>query len=141
MAKAGPIILIEDDPDDKSVLEIVFEELNVHNKLIWFTNSKDSFDYLRTTSEQPFVILCDINLPLQSGIDFKRELDADPQLRKKSIPFVFYSTSVDQRTVNDAYIKITVQGYFQKKSSFKEIKDTIKVIVDYWQVCKHPNSI
>lgn len=141
MAKSGPIIIVEDDADDKSVLEIVFEELQITNKLIWFTNSKDSFHYLKTTSEQPFIIICDINLPLTNGIDFKREIDADKDIRKKSIPFIFYSTSVDWLTINEAYNKIMVQGYFQKNSSFKEIKTTIKTIIDYWQVCKHPNSV
>lgn len=140
MAKAGPIIIVEDDADDKNILEIILAELNVSNKIIWFTNGDDTYDYLKNTTEQPFIIICDINLPRKSGIEFKSELDSDKQLRKKSIPFIFYSTSIDQKTVNDAYTKMTVQGYFQKNPAYKEIKETIKVIIGYWQLCTHPNS-
>jgi hypothetical protein len=33
-----------------------------------------------------------------------------------------------------------VQGYFEKPQSLSEIKETIKLIIDYWKLCKHPNS-
>src|ERR1700712_2213666 len=100
--KSGPIIIIEDDADDKNILEEILKELNVHNQLIWFNNCKDAHHYLKTTSQQPFIIFSDVNLPGQKGIDFKKQIDADPDLRKRSIPFVFYSTSVDRLTVNEA---------------------------------------
>ena len=69
----------------------------------------------------------------------KVRIDQDPQLRQKSIPFVFYSTGVDQRAINEAYTKMTVQGFFQKSNSYQEIKKTIKMVIDYWMECKHPN--
>jgi len=140
MAKSGPIIVLEDDADDKSIFEEILQDLEITNKLIWFTKTAETLEYLKTTSEQPFIIFSDINLPVQNGIDFKKELDNDEQLRKKSIPFVFYSTSVDQKTVNDAYTKMTVQGFFKKGNSYDEMKTDIKVIFDYWKTCKHPNT-
>ena len=140
MAKSGPIIVLEDDADDKSIFEEILQDLEITNKLIWFTKTAETLEYLKTTSEQPFIIFSDINLPVQNGIDFKKELDNDEQLRKKSIPFVFYSTSVDQKTVNDAYTKMTVQGFFKKGHSYDEMKANIKVIFDYWKTCKHPNT-
>ena len=138
--KSGPIILIEDDIDDKELLESIFRELKVLNKLVCFSKAEGAFGYLKSTSEQPFIIFCDVNLPIEDGISFKKRVDADPYLREKSIPFVFYSTSVDQQTVNEAYTKMTVQGFFQKGSTYEEIKKTVKLIVDYWMLCRHPNS-
>jgi CheY-like chemotaxis protein len=138
--KSGPVIILEDDIDDQELLESIFRELNVKNKLIWFTIPGEAFNYLKTTSDQPFIIFCDVNLPMETGINFKKRIDDDPHLRKKSIPFVFYSTSVDQKTVNEAYTKMTVQGFFQKGNSFEEIKKTIRLIIDYWMLCKHPNA-
>jgi response regulator RpfG family c-di-GMP phosphodiesterase len=140
MAKPGPIIVVEDDPDDKDILEDVLKDLNIPNKLIWFTNGPAAFHHLKTTSEQPLIILSDVNLPIQSGIEFKRQVDSDSELRQKSIPFVFFSTSIDQAAVNEAYTKMTVQGFFQKPSSYEEIKNVIKLIVEYWKICRHPNS-
>jgi CheY-like chemotaxis protein len=138
--KNGPIILVEDDKDDKNIFESILEDLDVKNQLVWFDNCSDAFNFLRTTSQQPFIIFGDINLPGQKGTDFKKQIDADPSLRKKSIPFVFYSTSIEQETVNEAYTEMTVQGYFQKKTSYEEIKRNIKLIIDYWMECRHPNT-
>ena len=140
MSKSGPILLIEDDADDKGIFEEVLKELNISNQLIWFTKSDEAIHYLKATSEQPFIIFSDVNLPGQNGIEFKRQLDHDEELRKKSIPFIFYSTSVNQATVNEAYTSLTVQGFFQKGNSYEEIKTMIKQIIDYWQTCRHPNS-
>src|SRR5436190_5546070 len=140
MAKSGPIIVLDDDADEEIIFEKILQDLHITNKLVWLTKSDEAFQYLKTTTEQPFIIFSDINLPGQNGIEFKRQLDNDEELRKKSIPFVFYSTSVDQRAVNEAYTKMTVQGFFQKGHSYEEIKKNIKVIFDYWETCKHPNT-
>lgn len=141
MAKSGPIIIIEDDADDKDIFEEILKDLKVTNPTVWFTRCEDAFLYLKTTSEQPFLIFSDVNLPKQNGIEFKRMIDGDAELRKKSIPFVFYSTSVAQKIVNEAYTKMTVQGFFQKANSYDEVKNTIRLILEYWAECKHPNTI
>ena len=140
MAKSGPIIVVEDDNDDKGILKDILKELNIDNKLVWFTKADEAFNYLQTTPEQPFIIFSDVNLPGQNGIEFKRRIDSDEKLRRKSIPFVFYSTSVEQRAVNEAYTKMTVQGFFKKSDSYGEIRNNIKLILDYWMICKHPNT-
>jgi len=140
MSKRGPIIIIEDDEDDKELFSIIFKELDITNKLIWFNRPDEVFMYLKTTTEQPYLIYSDVNLPKQSGIELKRRIDGDPQLRTKSIPFIFYSTSVNQKIVNEAYTQMTVQGFFQKGHDLQEIKRQIRVIHDYWQMCKHPNT-
>ena len=139
--KSGPIIVIDNDVDDQEVFEDVLKSLGVSNELVLLDNCNDALNYLKTTADQPFVIFCDVNMPGLSGIEFKRRIDDDQQLRRKSIPFVFYSTSVDQKTVNEAYTQMTVQGFFQKKNSIEEIKDAIRLILDYWSECKHPNTI
>ena len=139
--KDGPIILIEDDLDDQEIFRDCVKELILPNDLIIFDNCPEAFIYLKVTPEQPFIIFCDVNLPVQNGIEFKRHIDEDPELRRKSIPFIFYSTSVNQATVNEAYTKMTVQGFFQKKESYHEIKSNIKLIMDYWKTCKHPNTM
>jgi len=138
--KSGPIILIEDDKDDLEIFEEVLVELRVKNKLVWFNNFEDAYSYFKTTLEKPCIIFCDINIAGHRGTEFKSRIDADPQLRKKSIPFVFYSTSVDQDTVNEAYTKMTVQGFFMKESSFEDVKKVISAVLNYWDLCKHPNT-
>jgi len=138
--KAGPIVLVDDDIDDKAIFEDAMKDLGVENELVWFDNTKDALHYLMVTKDQPFVIISDVNMPVNSGIEFKRQIDRDPHLRDKAIPFIFYSTAVNKETVDEAYKELTVQGFFKKKNDYKEIVENIKMILDYWRTCKHPNS-
>jgi len=139
MSKHGPIILIDDDEDDHEIFADVLTHIGVTNKLIWFATTAPAMNYLITTEDTPFLIFCDMNLPMQNGIEFKKAIDQDKQLRSKSIPFVFYSTSVDRWAVNTAYTETTVQGFFKKTAGYDTIKETLKVITDYWKLCRHPN--
>ena len=141
MSRTGPILIIEDDQDDQEMLQEAFTELGVRNKLLFFDKTKKAFDFLKTTSEKPFLILSDINLPQQTGVEFKREVDSDPQLRKKSIPFVFFSTSIEKHAVDIAYKELTIQGFFRKSNKYEDLKKTLSLIIEYWKICKHPNSV
>jgi CheY-like chemotaxis protein len=137
---AGPIIIVEDDEDDMDVVEAVLKELNIPNKTIWFQKCMDALNFLQASNEQPFLIISDVNLPGCSGVEFKRLIDQDDKLRKKSIPFVFFSTSAAKSHVDEAYLKLTVQGYFPKGNSYQETKDIVRAMFEYWRFCKHPNS-
>lgn len=139
--KSGPIIVIEDDPDDQELFEEAVRRINYTNTLLFFNNCIEAWKYLQETSEQPFVIFSDVNLPMQTGLEFKRRIDADEKMRKKSIPFLFYSTAINQEVVNEAYTTLNVQGFFKKSSNFSEMQKNLQLILDYWSACKHPNTI
>ena len=53
MNKLGPIIVIENDKDDKDILKDIFEELNYDNELIFFGNGVLALENLTTTDIQP----------------------------------------------------------------------------------------
>jgi CheY-like chemotaxis protein len=140
MPKHGPILLIEDDVDDHELFIEAIKRLGVKNEVLWFQNPVEAKAFLMGTSQQPFIIFCDINMPVQNGIDFKRELDEDQRLREKSVPFVFYSTSANISELRAAYTEMTVQGFFQKPSDYNKMKETLSAILTYWQLCRHPNE-
>ncbi|MFN2440181.1 MAG: response regulator [Chitinophagaceae bacterium] len=134
----GPIILIEDDPDDSLLLLEALDELGVENEVKIFGTASQVLFYLETTHDKPFLILSDINLPGMKGNQLKKIIDENEFLRKKSIPYIFYTTSAQPHVIEEVYDMI-VQGYFTKEDSLPKIKYTIKCIVDYWKICKHPN--
>ncbi len=136
-----PIILIEDDHDDALTIREALKDLNVGNKLIYFPNTLLARQYLRETTDRPFLIICDINMPFQNGLDFKKEIDDDPELKKKCIPFIFYSTSARAEDVNQAFLHMTIQGFFKKGNSYSQILDDITAIIEYWKKSKHPNCV
>ncbi len=139
MAKNGPILCIDDDADECELIKSVLLNEKIRNELVCFSDSNKAFTYLKTTDQQPFLIFCDINIPGMNGIEFRKKLHEDEELRRKSIPFVFFTTSAGTEAVRRAY-EMNVQGFFEKPSSFKEITQLIRRIYDYWQICKHPNN-
>lgn len=139
MAKDGPVILIDDDSDECEILADVFRRKAIANQLICFATGQEALEYLRTTTDKPFLILCDINMPVMSGIDLKKHIQADEYLRRKSIPFVFYTTSATMYAVNEAY-EMSVQGFFEKEYSGVNIDRLISCVYEYWQWCRHPND-
>ena len=140
MPKPGPIVIVDDDMDDQEIITDVLKDIGVSNKLIFFDRCNDAFHYLKTTSDQPFIILCDINLPEMTGLEFKAQVDSDMELKQKSVPFIFMSTAAGKSIVTEAYTKMTIQGFFEKTASMQEIKKSLTVILDYWKLCRHPNS-
>ena len=138
MATAGPIILIEDDREDVEIFTEALREINLKNELVHFGTSLEAIEYLRTTTECPFLIFCDMNLPMMSGIEFRKKIEEDPLLRKKSIPFIFYSTSADPIIIDETYAEMIVQGFFLKEISFSGIRETLTTITDYWLLCRLP---
>ena len=86
------------------------------------------------------MILCDINMPVMNGLELRQRINNDEEMRKKSIPFIFLSTAARSTDVNKAF-DLSAQGFFVKESTFNEMENALRVIVDYWDKCKHPNSL
>lgn len=140
MNKGGPIIIIEDDMDDQEILVSVFKELNCSNKLIFFGDSIKALEYLTDTDIEPFLVLSDINMPKLSGMELREKVHNNEDLRLKSIPYLFFSTSAEQKHVIDAYSR-SIQGFFIKPTSYNKLKMVMMKIIEYWQECESPNYI
>ena len=140
MSKNGNILIVEDDIDDKELLEDLIVDLGITNTIIWKPNGAEAFSFLCTTTEPMFIIFSDINMPVMNGLELKRKIDADQELRRKSIPFVFYSTSASKQAVNEAYTELTIQGFFIKGSDYNKTKNVVNNIIQYWKDCIHPNT-
>jgi CheY-like chemotaxis protein len=139
MTLSGPIINIDDDEDDHEIIVAVCEKLGISKHLKSFRDGEQALEYLRISLEYPTIILCDVNMPKVTGFELRKTINANNVLRERSVPFIFYSTAAEFAHVQEAY-KMTVQGFFLKGSSFEEAERTLRVILDYWLLCKHPNS-
>ena len=139
MSLKGPIISVEDDEDDQYLIGQAMKALSVPNKLRFFTNGQQALDYLIHTDEKPFLTLCDINMPIMNGLEFRRHIQASDFLRSKAIPFIYFTTGASPELVIAAY-KATVQGFYQKAPHYDAFQEQIRVIVEYWTKCLHPNN-
>lgn len=134
----GPILLIEDDADDRMFVRNVLKELNVPNPVVEFSEGNELIDYLLTASTHPLLILADLKLADMSGLELREKINSNPVLRRRSVPFIFLSDYATKDNVKQAY-SLTVQGFFAKAHSIEELKEDLDLMIRYWMKCLHPN--
>ncbi|MFL9842920.1 response regulator [Flavobacterium rhizosphaerae] len=139
MKKHRDILVIEDDEDDREILEEIFRDLGYKNNIIFFSDSTEALTYLRQPEITPFIIISDINMPKLGGFELRNIILEEEILRDKDIPYIFVSNAHDESSVKQAN-KLKVQGYIQKGSDYAKYKDKIKGIVDYWKENIHSFS-
>lgn len=140
MNKTGPIVVIEDDPDDQEILADIFKILDYKNPVIYFSDGESALQFLVETKIKPFIILSDINMPKLSGFELRQKVHTNEDLNLKCIPYLFFTTTSNQKAVVDAYSQ-SVQGFFVKAATTDKLARTLKTIIEYWQECEAPNFI
>jgi CheY-like chemotaxis protein len=71
-AAAAPILIVDDDPHDVLFLKEAFARLKLVNPLRECGTAEDAIQFLEHT--RPALIITDVYLPLQSGIDLLKWL-------------------------------------------------------------------
>ena len=133
----GPVVIVNDDVDDRLILEDVWKELDFSNQLVFFNNGEDVLRYLQSEKTPPFLILCDVNIRRMDGFELKERILEDSTINYKSIPFVYWSDEVSKSQIEKSY-DLGGNGFFVKGNTFEGIKKSLLSIVDYWSKSKVP---
>jgi len=138
MKSSKPILLVEDDSVDVMTVKRALKDLKVTNKLVHKENGEEALDYLKDKdTENPCVILLDLNMPKMGGIDFTHAIKAEEELKK--IPIVILTTSDEQQDVIESF-NLGVAGYIIKPVDYKKFVESIRIIDLYWTLSKLPNG-
>lgn len=137
--KSGPIILVEDDLEDQEFVQKAFARLQIRNQLICFRSGESFLDYLHESTEELFLILCNLSLNGISGFEVRNKINATPGLKRKAIPFLFFTSDSRLSSVTKAY-EATVQGYVTKQDTFEKLEKDLRLVIDYWTMCCHPGE-
>lgn len=124
-----PIVLVEDNMEDCEFLVKALTIVGLNHPIKCFDNAIEALKFLKATGNDPLVIISDIAMPVMNGIEFRREILADPILIKKEIPFVFLSTLAPAHYAK-LIDKLEVQGHFKKPSDFKDMLHITRSIID-----------
>jgi len=135
----GPILYVGGDIDDRYLVTDALESIGCTSDVINFDNGQALIDYLNSSQERPFIILCDLHLPQMTGLELKEIINADDTLKRRTIPFIFLSDSVNPKDVDDAYMSL-VQGFYVKAPTYEGLKDQLRAICDYWQRATLPGE-
>jgi CheY-like chemotaxis protein len=131
------ILLVEDDEVDVMNVRRAFQKNEIKNPLWVATNGVEGLEMLRAGGipRDRRLVLLDLNLPRMNGIEFLRELRADPVLRLT--PVVVLTTSDDERDRVNAY-DLNVAGYILKPVTFKAFVEAMATLDKYWTLVEYP---
>jgi CheY-like chemotaxis protein len=136
------ILLVDDDDIDVMNVRRAFKKNNIFNPLYVAGNGVEALAMLRGDGVQSPVVpperrlvLLDLNMPRMGGIEFLRELRADPLLRL--ITVIVLTTSDDERDKVEAY-HLNVAGYILKPVTFMSFVEVMATLNKYWAINELP---
>lgn len=132
-----PILLAEDDADDRAFALEAFAEARVANELRIVEDGQELMDYLHrrgdyadpSRSPRPALILLDLKMPRKSGLEALQEIKSDPSLRQ--IPVVVLTTSGVDEDISRSY-ELGVNSFIRKPVTFVGLVEAVKGLGRYW---------
>ncbi|MEO6589720.1 MAG: response regulator [Pyrinomonadaceae bacterium] len=129
------ILLADDDPDDRLLVQEAFEENHLLNVVHTVEDGEELLEYLYKKGKfakcavRPNMILLDLNMPRKSGLEALQEIKADPELR--SIPVVVLTTSKAEEDIIRSY-DLGVNSFVVKPVTFESLVELVKTLGNYW---------
>ncbi|MFH1998663.1 MAG: response regulator [Planctomycetota bacterium] len=130
------ILLVDDDSVDVAALQRAFSKMKISNTITVANDGREALEILRSSApDMERLVLLDLNLPRMSGIEFLKELRADPGLRS-TIVFVLTTSKADEDKV--AAYNQNVAGYIIKEQFGAEFFQVVRMLDQYWKVVEFP---
>ena len=128
------ILLVEDDRVDIMTVQRALKKINVSNPLYVARTGVEALGMLRGDGHPrieptPSLVLLDLNLPRMGGIEFLKELRADPALRTLQVKVL---TSSDEPSDKAAAFEYEVDDYIVKPHSFDDFASAMSIILADW---------
>jgi CheY-like chemotaxis protein len=131
------VFLVDDDELDVMNVQRVFRKNAIKNPLYIACDGVEALQMLRNgqVPAERRIILLDLNMPRMGGIEFLRELRADPKLRSSSV--IVLTTSSEDRDRVEAF-NLHVAGYILKPVTLPVFTDIMSTLTRYWTLNELP---
>lgn len=135
------ILLVEDSPNDVTLILSAFEEIQLANEVVVARDGQEALDYLypggvaRRPFDLPVVAFLDIKLPRVDGLEVLARIKGDPGL--KTLPAVMLTSSSEESDLARSY-DLGVNAYVVKPVSFADFVVALKELGLFWAVVNHP---
>ena len=131
------ILIADDDPDDRILIQTAFETNNINYTFKYVENGEELIDYLHLQNKfsnkelnpRPNIIILDLNMPRKNGIEALKEIKTNPDLKK--IPVIVLTTSNEEIDILESY-NIGANSFICKPITFEELIQITSTIIDYW---------
>ncbi|MGW4948217.1 response regulator [Actinoplanes sp. NPDC004185] len=134
----GPILLVEDNPDDVLFTIRAFAKNHIRNEIVVASDGEQALRLLLPDDGQPLrpaLILLDIKLPKVDGLEVLRAIRDDD--RTRSLPVVVLTTSNEERDIVESY-RLGANSFVRKPVVFEEFVDAANVLGVYWLLVNQP---
>ncbi len=131
MAENHPIVLVDDDEDDRYIFQEAFVHAGCKNRFLQFENGTLFLKYLETVEpgSHPSLILLDLNMPIIDGREVLKTVKTS--LQWKQIPVVVFTTSKLDKDRATAYA-LGANCFISKPSGYQEVLDITKAVATLW---------
>ncbi|MDP9457465.1 MAG: response regulator [Actinomycetota bacterium] len=131
------LLLADDDPDDRLLVEEALEESDSAIELRYVEDGEELVNYLLrqgrfvgpSSSPHPALILLDLKMPRKDGHQALREIKGNPELKR--IPVVVLTTSRAEEDVARAYDS-GANSFVVKPTDFQTLVEVMKTLKGYW---------
>jgi CheY-like chemotaxis protein len=132
-----PILIAEDDADDRYLLQTAFTEIGYPEKIDFVENGIEVLNYLdinytHNNSDEkalPGFILLDLNMPKKDGREVLKELKQHPVFKK--IPIIVFTTTKNEIEIKRCY-ELGANSYVVKPISFDALLKVVENIRSFW---------
>jgi DNA-binding response OmpR family regulator len=139
------ILLIEGDPAHARHLGEGIEQTGIPARVHWASDGAQALSYLSardpatpgTSGPCPSLVLLDLRLPQQAGMDILGWMRQRPELRK--VPVVVLSPSRETLDLPRAY-ELGAHTYLVKPVPVDELAPLLKAVAAYWSNLQNPPS-
>jgi chemotaxis family two-component system response regulator Rcp1 len=128
------ILLVEDNPGDVRLIQEVFQDGKIFNKLDVARDGEEAINYLHhkgnhQNNHKPDLILLDLNLPKKSGTEVLADIKSDAQLKR--IPVIILTASQAEEDVARAYNN-HANCYLTKPIDLNQFISVVQQIKTFW---------
>ena len=143
MLTKGPILLVEDNPDDQKLTVRALKKNNITNDIVIAEDGVQALDYLfgtgqyagRDPRQRPSLVLLDLKLPKIDGLEVLARLRADE--RTRMVPVVVLTSSKEEEDLITSYQR-GANSYVQKPVNFLEFVEAAGRLGVYWLMLNEP---
>ena len=134
------IFIVEDDPDEATLLQQAFQKAKLRNPIQVFRDGQEVMDYLSRRGNDsrkafsnavPTLMLLDLKMPRKTGFEVLEWLRHQSLLKRLVV--VVMANSLHPSDINRAY-ELGCNSYLAKPTTPEQFVEVVTMIFKYWLV-------
>ena len=129
MEKRADFILIDDDPVNNMLSEIIIEEVFPDARIVAFTDPKAGLDHVliqrNPNIEGKCILFLDLNMPIMSGWDFMDQFEKSEISTRHQLEIYILSSSVNPADLDRAKKNPFIRDFIEKPLTEEVVMDLV----------------